>query len=76
MNETLAQNDLTVDVSDDVKEQLVELGYNPAMGARPLRRVIQEQLEDQVAGYLLDNPNVKALKATLDKNKDIKISAK
>lgn len=76
MNETLAQNDLTVDVSDDVKEQLVELGYNPAMGARPLRRVIQEQLEDQVAGYLLDNPNVKALKATLDKNEDIKISAK
>lgn len=76
MNETLAQNDLTVDVSDDVKEQLVELGYNPAMGARPLRRVIKEQLEDQVAGYLLDNPNVKALKATLDKNKDIKISAK
>lgn len=76
MNETLAQNDLTVDVSDDVKEQLAELGYNPAMGARPLRRVIQEQLEDQVAGYLLDNPNVKALKATLDKNKDIKISAK
>ncbi|WP_168848144.1 ATP-dependent Clp protease ATP-binding subunit [Fructilactobacillus sanfranciscensis] len=76
MNKTLAQNDLTVDVSDDVKEQLVELGYNPAMGARPLRRVIQEQLEDQVAGYLLDNPNVKALKATLDKNKDIKISAK
>ncbi|NDR76507.1 ATP-dependent Clp protease ATP-binding subunit [Lactobacillus sanfranciscensis] len=76
MNETLAQNDLTVDVSDDVKEQLVELGYNPTMGARPLRRVIQEQLEDQVAGYLLDNPNVKALKATLDKNKDIKISAK
>lgn len=76
MNETLAQNDLTVDVSDDVKEQLVELGYNPAMGARPLRRVIQEQLEDQVAGYLLDNPNVKALKATLDKNKDIKISVK
>ena len=76
INETLAQNDLTVDVSDDVKEQLVELGYNPAMGARPLRRVIQEQLEDQVAGYLLDNPNVKALKATLDKNKDIKISAK
>ncbi|GAA3182734.1 ATP-dependent Clp protease ATP-binding subunit [Fructilactobacillus sanfranciscensis] len=76
MNETLAQNDLTVDVSDDVKEQLAELGYNPAMGARPLRRVIQEQLEDQVAGYLLDNPNVRALKATLDKNKDIKISAK
>ncbi|WP_168848201.1 ATP-dependent Clp protease ATP-binding subunit [Fructilactobacillus sanfranciscensis] len=76
MNETLVQNDLTVDVSDDVKEQLAELGYNPAMGARPLRRVIQEQLEDQVAGYLLDNPNVKALKATLDKNKDIKISAK
>lgn len=76
MNETLAQNDLTVDVSDDVKDQLVELGYNPAMGARPLRRVIQEQLEDQVAGYLLDNPNVKVLKATLDKNKDIKISAK
>ncbi|WP_429971340.1 ATP-dependent Clp protease ATP-binding subunit [Fructilactobacillus sp. Tb1] len=76
MNKTLADNDLSVKVADDVTDRLVELGYNPAMGARPLRRVIQEQLEDQIAGYLLDNPKVKHLNATLDKDKNIKISAK
>jgi len=66
MNKTIEPTGLSVDVSDEAEEKLVELGYNPAMGARPLRRVIQEQLEDQIADFYLDHPTAKKLKAGLD----------
>ncbi|WAA13210.1 ATP-dependent Clp protease ATP-binding subunit [Fervidibacillus halotolerans] len=64
--------ELTVD--DNVKEKLVEIGYNRDFGARPLRRTIQEQLEDRIADYILDHPETKQLKATLVDDK-ISISA-
>ncbi|HAJ53974.1 MAG TPA: hypothetical protein DCL56_04675, partial [Lactobacillus sp.] len=44
-NNNLKSQGLTIHVTDPVKEKLVSLGYNPSMGARPLRRVIQEQIE-------------------------------
>ena len=58
MNVAIAEKDLHLTVTDDVKQKIVDLGYNPEMGARPLRRVIQERLEDQIADYYLDNPEV------------------
>ncbi|WP_300122532.1 ATP-dependent Clp protease ATP-binding subunit [uncultured Enterococcus sp.] len=66
VNEQLARQEIHVDVDDAVKEKLVELGYNPAMGARPLRRVIQDKIEDQVAECYLDAPNKKHMQAVLD----------
>ncbi len=71
MNSMLADNNLHVDVDKATKDKLVELGFNPEMGARPLRRVVQEQIEDKVADFYLDNPNAHQLRATL--NKDGKI---
>ena len=65
MNTAIAVQGLHLDVSPEATEKLVTLGYNPTMGARPLRRVIQEQLEDRVADFYLDNPNVKQLQATV-----------
>lgn len=56
---------MTIHVTDPVKEKLVNLGYNPAMGARPLRRVIQEQIEDRVADFYLDHPKAKELEARI-----------
>ena len=56
-------------VSNEVKEKLVELGYHPVFGARPLRRVIQEQLEDKIADYILDNGQTGVLKAELKDQK-------
>ncbi|EPD07114.1 Clp protease/DnaK/DnaJ chaperone ATP-binding subunit, partial [Lacticaseibacillus paracasei subsp. paracasei Lpp48] len=53
-NNNIKDQGLTIHVTDPVKEKLVNLGYNPAMGARPLRRVIQEQIEDRVADFYLD----------------------
>ena len=70
-NEQLARQEIHVDVDDAVKEKLVELGYNPAMGARPLRRVIQDKIEDQVAECYLDAPNKKHMQAVLDEDGQI-----
>jgi ATP-dependent Clp protease ATP-binding subunit ClpE len=72
-NKMIADKGLSIHVTEPVKEKLVDLGYNPAMGARPLRRVIQEQIEDRVADYYLDHPKTKELEARMD-NDQIKIT--
>ncbi|MGX5377754.1 AAA family ATPase [Ligilactobacillus sp. LYQ135] len=72
VNNMLLQQGLTIHVTGPVENKLVELGYDPKMGARPLRRVIQEEIEDKVADYYLDHPTVKHLTAKLE-NDEIKI---
>ena len=73
-NKMIADQNLSIKVSPEAKAKIVDLGYNPAMGARPLRRVIQEQIEDKVADYFLDHPTEKQLQAILDQDQ-IKIQA-
>ena len=68
---TLAEQQLTLDIAPEVKVKLTELGYHPEFGARPLRRVIQEQLEDQIADFILDNSEDKKLEAILAEEKII-----
>ncbi|MGC6769191.1 ATP-dependent Clp protease ATP-binding subunit [Enterococcus sp. LJL128] len=65
VNQLLAPQKLHIEVPIEVKEKLVDLGYDPAMGARPLRRTIQEQIEDGIAEYYLDHPEDTALAAEL-----------
>src|SRR5690606_4372281 len=57
LNEQLREVNKSITVTDEAKEKLVELGWNPDYGARPLRRTIQEQLEDQIADFVLDFPD-------------------
>lgn len=66
MNANLADNNLNVIVSDSAKAKLAELGYNPALGARPLRRVLQDKIADQLADYYLAHPTSTVLLADLD----------
>ncbi|WP_278391401.1 ATP-dependent Clp protease ATP-binding subunit [Leuconostoc lactis] len=66
INANLADNQLHVTVSDAAKQQLAKLGYNPALGARPLRRVIQDQIADQLADYYLLHPESTNLYADWD----------
>jgi ATP-dependent Clp protease ATP-binding subunit ClpE len=66
---TLAEQNVTISVDDAAKQKLSELGYHPAFGARPLRRVIQEQLEDQITDILLDNEHQTSLQVTVEENK-------
>lgn len=65
LTDLLSEQSLTLEVAGEVKEKLAELGYHPAFGARPLRRVIQEQLEDQLADYILEESETSELVAKL-----------
>ncbi|UQS83266.1 ATP-dependent Clp protease ATP-binding subunit [Bombilactobacillus thymidiniphilus] len=71
-NKMIADQGLDIEVTQPAKEKIVDLGYDPSLGARPLRRVIQDQIEDRVADYYLDHPKRKHLKAVLD-NDNIKV---
>ncbi|HLS07089.1 MAG TPA: ATP-dependent Clp protease ATP-binding subunit, partial [Bacillota bacterium] len=59
-------NDLNISITDDAKEKLVELGYDPRFGARPLRRVIQDKIEDQLTDLILDEDHVKDVLVTVE----------
>lgn len=71
VNQMLADRKLHITVPTKVEEKLVNLGYNPQMGARPLRRVIQEQIEDRIADYVLDHADAHDLTAAIDKEGNI-----
>jgi ATP-dependent Clp protease ATP-binding subunit ClpE len=58
---TLAEQKITLSITDEAKEKIAELGYHPAFGARPLRRVIQEHVEDSIADILLEGNEITEL---------------
>jgi ATP-dependent Clp protease ATP-binding subunit ClpL len=61
----LGRKQITLTVSEHAKNWLIAQGYDKAMGARPLRRVIESQILDKVTDYYLDHPDTKHLQATL-----------
>ena len=63
VNKTLAKKQLTLDVTDAAKDLLMEQGYDKTMGARPLRRVIESEIRDNVTDYYLDHIDAKHLLA-------------
>ena len=63
VNKTLAKKDITLDVTDSAKELLMEQGYDKTMGARPLRRVIESEIRDNVTDFYLDHIDAKHLLA-------------
>ena len=75
VNQRLATNDIHLDVTEKVKEKLVDLGYDPKMGARPLRRTIQDHIEDAITDFYLENPSEKELKAVMTSNGKILIKS-
>lgn len=75
VNRRLSTNGIRLHVTDKVKEKLVDLGYDPKMGARPLRRTIQDQIEDAITDFYLENPNEKDLRAVMTNKGTIQIKA-
>ena len=75
VNKRLSSNNIHLDVTDKVKEKLVDLGYDPKMGARPLRRTIQDYIEDAITDYYLENPSEKNLKAVLTSKGKLQIKS-
>ena len=75
VNKTLAKKDITLDVTAAAKELLMEQGYDKTMGARPLRRVIESEIRDNVTDFYLDHIDAKHLLADV-KDGHIVISEK
>ena len=63
VNAQISRNEIHLDVTQAVKEKLVDLGYDPKMGARPLRRIIQDHIEDAIADFYIEHPEHKMLTA-------------
>ena len=75
VNKTLAKKEITLDVTEAAKELLMEQGYDKTMGARPLRRVIESEIRDNVTDFYLDHIDAKHLLADV-KDDHIVISEK
>ncbi len=75
VRETIQKKGISLEVSEEVKQELIRLGYDKAMGVRPLRRVIEQEMRDKITDYYLDHPNVKELTATMQ-NGQITITEK
>ena len=70
LQKRLHKRGIILELSQDAKDLLVEKGYQPEMGARPLRRAVEQNLEDSLAEILLKNPNIKArFKVSLQEGK-------
>ncbi len=66
MSHVLAKKDVTVEVSDEAKNFLAEKGYDKKFGARPLRRVVEQNLETPAAKLILREPDTKKIEFTAD----------
>lgn len=66
LNNMLMEQQMKVIVTEDVKRKLATLGYSPSFGARPLRRVIQDQIEDQISDFIINEPDSKELLAVVE----------
>lgn len=62
LEETIEENDIKIDITKEAKQELVRLGYDPRFGARPLRRVIQDKIEDQLTDLILEEEKVDHVK--------------
>ncbi|BCB02748.1 ATP-dependent Clp protease ATP-binding subunit [Bacillus sp. KH172YL63] len=67
----LKEQDIRLTVDEEAKQKLVELGYHPEFGARPLRRVIQERVEDKIADLLLGEEAVTDVSVTVENDEII-----
>ena len=76
VNKTLAKKDMDVKVTPTAKKYLIDEGYDKAMGARPLRRVIEREIRDKVTDYYLDHLDAKHLVAEMKDGKLVIVNAK
>lgn len=65
ISKTIAKKGIDLVVSDAAKQHLIEEGYDEAMGVRPLRRVIEQEIRDKITDFYLDHTDVKHLKADM-----------
>ncbi|WP_026572849.1 ATP-dependent Clp protease ATP-binding subunit [Bacillus sp. UNC438CL73TsuS30] len=69
LKETLEDQGISIEIDKEAKVKIAELGYSNVFGARPLRRVIQEQLEDKITSLIINSENVTAITVSVENNK-------
>ncbi len=79
IRQSMAERELQLELTDGMKDMLVEKGWDPAMGARPLRRAIQRYIEDPLADYVLrrepiPGSTVMVAEAAEDSDDEVKLS--
>ncbi|WP_164670022.1 ATP-dependent Clp protease ATP-binding subunit [Virgibacillus doumboii] len=65
LEETIEENNISISITDEAKQELVRLGYDRRFGARPLRRVIQDKIEDQLTDLILEEETVASVKVAV-----------
>ena len=70
VREQISTHEVAIELSDSAKELLVEKGYDPAMGARPLRRAIQRYIEDPLADFVLGSDLKPGVTIVVDRKAD------
>ncbi|WP_047981072.1 ATP-dependent Clp protease ATP-binding subunit [Ornithinibacillus contaminans] len=72
LEDTLKENEVDISITNEAKKALVKLGYDPKFGARPLRRVIQDKIEDPLTDLLLENEKLEKVQVSV-KNGEIQV---
>src|SRR5450432_1791794 len=70
IRESMAERELQLELTDEAKDLLVEKGWDPSMGARPLRRAIQRYIEDPLADFVLREQLVPGATVVVDPSKE------
>src|SRR5690625_3343869 len=63
---TIENETIQISVTEEAKKQIVKLGYDPRFGARPLRRVIQDKIENQLTDLILDEVTIENVEVALE----------
>ena len=66
LQETVEENDISISITDEAKRELARLGYDRRFGARPLRRVIQDKIEDQLTDLILEEEIVDSVRVQME----------
>jgi ATP-dependent Clp protease ATP-binding subunit ClpE len=69
LKETLEEQGISIEIDKEAKEKIAELGYSSVFGARPLRRAIQEQIEDKITSLIINSENVTEITVSVENNK-------
>lgn len=75
LQETVEENDISISITDEAKRELARLGYDRRFGARPLRRVIQDKIEDQLTDLILEEETVDNVRVQMEDEEIIVIKA-
>ncbi len=68
LQKTMEENNVTITITKEAKEVLVRLGYDRRFGARPLRRVIQDKIEDQLTDLILEDNHIETVQVDVIDN--------